>query len=94
MSTSTSGATIFYTSSTTAYITPTHNGSTPTGNTKVYSGAVSVAAGIEMYFEAVAYKSGLADSVVTTFDASNTNGGGGRRGAGRVKPLDQILGDS
>jgi hypothetical protein len=44
----------------------------PTGTTKVYTGAVSVAAGADKYFQALAYKSGNIDSVVANFDATNT----------------------
>ena len=74
MATATSGATIFYTKSNTdPPPTPTHSGSTPTGSTLVYSGPVSVGAGTEKFFEALAYKSGLLDSVVTGDDADNHN---------------------
>jgi RHS repeat-associated protein len=79
MATATAGATIFYTVSTTdpAPI-PTHNGATPTGTTKVYTGPVNVIAGAHKFFAAIAYKSGMVDSVVTYFDADNTNNGGGQ----------------
>src|SRR5438105_7411300 len=59
-------ATIFYTTNST---TPTHNGATPTGTTLVYTGPVTVGKCNEIFFEALAYKSGLADSNVTTYDA-------------------------
>jgi hypothetical protein len=73
MSTSTAGATIFYTVSTSDYVTPTHNGSTPTGNTLVYNGPVSVAKNKDEFFEAVAYKAGTSDSNITQFEADNSN---------------------
>jgi len=68
MSTATSGATIFYTTNST---TPTHNGSSPTGITQVYTAPVNVPVGTDIIFKALAYKSGLSDSGVTTFDANN-----------------------
>jgi RHS repeat-associated protein len=76
MNTATNGATIFYTVGTSDYVTPTHNGSTPTGATHVYTGPVNVAVNAEKFFEAVAYKSGMTDSAFTEFDADNTGGGG------------------
>ena len=76
MATATSGATIFYQVSTTDPApNPTHNGSTPTGTTKVYTGLVSVVAGAEKFFSAIAYKSGMTDSTVTYYDANNQGGG-------------------
>lgn len=75
MSTTTTGATIFYTIGNSDYVTPTHNGSTPTGNTHVYTGPVSVAKNADKFFEAVAYKSGMTDSVFTEFEADNQGGG-------------------
>ena len=73
MSTTTSGATIFYTKDGTT--TPTHTGNTAGTNTFVYGGAVNVAAGTEKIFQALAYKSGYADSAVDEFDADNRGGG-------------------
>src|SRR5262249_30567192 len=67
MSTATSGATIFYTNSSSGYVTPTHNGGTPTGSTLIYSGPITVPAGSHKFFEAVAYKSGMTDSAFSTF---------------------------
>jgi RHS repeat-associated protein len=55
--------------------TPTHNGGTTTGTTKVYSGAVTVGIGADVIFEALAYKSGMVDSNVTEFEANNSGGG-------------------
>src|SRR6266404_1153866 len=76
MSTTTAGATIFYTkSSTDPAPMPTHNGLTPTGSTLKYTGPVSVAVGTEKFFKAIAYKSGMIDSTPTTYDADNTGGG-------------------
>ncbi len=73
MSTTTSGATIFYTKD--GSTTPTHTGSTAGTNTFVYGGAVNVAAGTEKIFQAIAYKAGFGDSNVTDYDANNTGGG-------------------
>ena len=70
MSTTTSGATIFYTKDGTT--TPTHNGSTPTGSTVVYTGPVTVGKNADVNFEAVAYKSGMNDSNITQFEADNS----------------------
>src|SRR6266404_8934220 len=76
MSTTTAGATIFYTkSSTDPAPMPTHNGLTPTGSTLKYTGPVSVAVGTEKFFKAIAYKSGMINSTPTTYDADNTGGG-------------------
>ncbi len=70
MSTTTTGATIFYTkSSTDPAPMPTHNGLTPTGSTLKYTGPVSVPNGTEKFFKAIAYKSGMIDSTPTTYDA-------------------------
>jgi hypothetical protein len=77
MSTATTGATIFYTIGNSDYVTPTHNGITATGTTKIYTGAVIVLQGKFKFIEAVAYKSGMNDSVFTEFEADNTGGGGG-----------------
>ena len=71
MRTPTSGATIFYTVSSTNYVAPTHNGSTPTGSTLVYTGPISVSKNTTKFIEAVAYKSGMSDSVFTTLKAEN-----------------------
>ena len=70
MSTSTAGATIFYTTNSTP---PTHNGSNPNGSTIIYNGPVSVGKSQDEFFEAVAYKSGMSDSNITEFEADNTN---------------------
>ena len=79
MSTTTSGATIFYTDDGT---TPVHTGATPTGSTLVYSGPVNVGKCNETIFKAVAWKSGMSDSNVTSYDANYTTapncGGGGQ----------------
>lgn len=79
LSTTTSGATIFMTLGTTAFAgNPTHTGSTAGSGTFTYAGTpLNVAAGTKLYIEALAYKSGLTDSVVTTFIADNSGGGGG-----------------
>ena len=69
MSTATTGATIFYTTNSTI---PTHNGATPTGTTQVYTGPVTVGKCNVIFFEALAYKSGMSDSVVTTRNADYT----------------------
>lgn len=73
MSTATSGATIFYTvSSIQPPSNPTHNGSTPTGSTYVYTGPYNVSIGFHRYFKAIAYKAGMTDSIVTWHDVHNT----------------------
>jgi RHS repeat-associated protein len=77
MSTTTTGAKIFYTIN---GATPTHNGSSPTGGTLVYSGPITVGKCNNMFFKALAYKSGMTDSIVTTYDADYSglpNCGGG-----------------
>jgi RHS repeat-associated protein len=50
----------------------THNGATATGTTHVYTGPVTVGKCNVMFFEARAYKSGMTDSVVTTYNADYT----------------------
>jgi RHS repeat-associated protein len=50
----------------------THNGVTATGTTHVYTGPVTVGKCNVMFFEARAYKSGMTDSVVTTYNADYT----------------------
>ena len=76
MTTATSGATIFYTQSdaSSTPATPTHNGSTPTGNTQVYNGSVNVAPLQSQTFKAIAYLNGMSDSSETQFTANNTGG--------------------
>ena len=68
LSTATSGATIFVTSSTTyPPADPTHNGGTPTGTTSIWVGpnfVVSPPHG-RLHIKALAYKEGFTDSVVT-----------------------------
>ncbi|HWY51493.1 MAG TPA: RHS repeat-associated core domain-containing protein [Chthoniobacterales bacterium] len=82
MSTTTSGATIFYTTDSS---TPTHTASQPTGTTQVYSTPVAVGSCNEIFFEALAYKAGMSDSNVTTYDANYT-GGTGCGGGGGMAP--------
>jgi hypothetical protein len=67
LSTATSGATIFVTSSTTyPPADPTHNGSTPTGTTSVWGGgSFVVGPGGRLHIKAIAYKAGFTDSAVT-----------------------------
>jgi hypothetical protein len=67
LSTATSGATIFVTSSTTyPPPDPTHNGSTPTGQTSVWVGPnYVVTPNNRLHIKAIAYKAGFTDSVVT-----------------------------
>jgi hypothetical protein len=74
MNTATSGATIFYTVSSSGYVTPTHNGASATGNTLIFNPnmPVSVSSGVQRFFMAVAYKSGLGDSAFSTFQADNS----------------------
>ena len=78
MSTTTSGATIFYTKD--GSTTPTHNGGTATGSTQVYTTALRAPNCTVTTYTAIAYKSGMADSNVTSYDADYTDGnncGGG-----------------
>lgn len=67
LSTATSGATIFVTSSTTyPPADPTHNGSTPTGTTSTWVGPnFVVTPDHRLHIKAIAYKAGFTDSVVT-----------------------------
>jgi RHS repeat-associated protein len=77
MTTATTGAKIFYTDNNS---TPTHNGAIPTGTTHLYTGPVTVGRCNEVFFKALAYKSGMTDSIVTSFDADYSglpNCGGG-----------------
>jgi RHS repeat-associated protein len=77
LQTTTTGATIFYTTDGT---NPTHNGGTATGTTQIYTTAITVANCVDTGFYALAYKSGMSDSAVTSYDADYTNGthcGGG-----------------
>ena len=79
-STTASGATIFYTTNGTS--APTHTGSSPGANTYVYTGPVTVGKCNSVFFKALAWKSGMSDSNVTTYDADYTplpqcEGGGG-----------------
>jgi RHS repeat-associated protein len=77
LSTTTSGATIFYTvKNIGTNVPPTHSGGTATGGTLIYSSPVNVVAGADKIFQAVAYKAGMTDSVITQFEADNTNPGG------------------
>jgi RHS repeat-associated protein len=64
MSTTTSGATIFYTSDGT---TPTHNGGTATGSTQVYNGSFTTPSCADTQYYAIAYKSGYTDSNMTGY---------------------------
>jgi RHS repeat-associated protein len=77
MSCATSGATIFYKIGNTAPANPTHTGLTPTNGTLKYTSPVGVNAGQHKYIKAIAYKSGMTDSVITDFDADNSELGGG-----------------
>jgi RHS repeat-associated protein len=77
MSTTTTGATIFYTNDGTS---PTHSGGTATGTTHIYTTTVTVPNCVDSPFSALAYKAGMTDSIVTNYDADYTNGtrcGGG-----------------
>ena len=69
MSSATAGATIFYTTDNT---NPTHNGTTATGTTHRYTGPVTVGKCSEEFFKASAYKSGMTDAVITSYDADYT----------------------
>src|SRR6266545_6583311 len=74
-----SDATIFYTTANNVSPSdPTHNGSTATGSTLVYSGQINVPAGHDQFYRAIAYKSGYGDSVVNETDVDNTSSGGGQ----------------
>jgi RHS repeat-associated protein len=72
MSTTTSGATIFYTDDGTA---PTHNGSAATGTTQIYASPYSVLPCGEATLEALAYKAGYLDSTTKTDNVFNGGGG-------------------
>ena len=84
MSTTTSGATIFYTIDGSA---PTHNGTTATGTTQVYTGPVRVANCVDTTLNALAYKSGYSDSNVSSYDADYTNGTHCGGGGGGFAPI-------
>jgi len=72
LSSTTSGATIFYTIGQYWYADdPTHNGSTPI-NCQVYFTPIGVPAGTRRFIKAVAYKSGMTDSNVTLYEVDNT----------------------
>jgi RHS repeat-associated protein len=72
MSTTTAGATIFYTVGTTGYSTdPTHDGSTPTNGTITYTGPVPIQNGEHRYFKAMGYKDGRTDSGVASYEVDN-----------------------
>jgi RHS repeat-associated protein len=75
MTTGTAGATIFYTSNTSGFSTPTHSGGTATGTTFNYStdGPAIVGANAHRFISALAYKSGLLDSVVSQIYEDNLN---------------------
>ena len=74
MSTSTQGATIFYT---TDGSTPTHSGASATGSTLVYSGPIDIGTCGQRHFKALAYKSGYIDSTVSSLDTDHGDCGGG-----------------
>ena len=75
LASATTGATIFYTVSNVDYVTPTHNGLTPLSPTFKYTGTpISVLRGQEKFIQAVAYKSGMVDSIFTQYDAINAGG--------------------
>ncbi|MBV9008405.1 MAG: hypothetical protein JO354_04450, partial [Verrucomicrobia bacterium] len=65
-------ATIFYTMSPFDYLPVTHDGLTPTNDTAVYTGPLTVDAGTEQFFTAVAYDPSIGDSDPVLFDANNT----------------------
>ena len=72
--TDTSGATIFVTWRTdyAPAADPTHNGSTPTGQTSTWVGPYfNVPPGGRLYIKALAYKAGFADSVITEYSVEN-----------------------
>lgn len=73
LSTATSGATIFVTSSSTSMpADPTHNGSTPTGSTSTWVGPnFVVPPNGALYIKAIAYKAGFTDSAVTQYSVEN-----------------------
>ena len=74
LSTATSGATIFVTwrTDTAPAPTPTHNGSTPTGQTSIWVGPYfQVPPGGRLYIKALAYKAGFTDSAVTEYTVEN-----------------------
>ncbi len=77
LNTNTQGAIILCTSSSGAPVPPTHSNGTPTGNTFVYHGPISVPEG-EWYFQALAYKAGMIDSEITEWTVYN---GGAAPGA-------------
>jgi RHS repeat-associated protein len=73
MTSSTPGATIFYTVGADDFITPTHDGGTPTGSTLVCGGPIIISAGTAQYVSAIAYLSADApDSGVTQTLADNS----------------------
>src|SRR5205814_3046451 len=92
MSTPTSGATIFYTLGTVGYpADPTHNGSTATNGTMTYSGSpMGINNGQHRWFKALAYKDGMIDSAVNSYEVDNSappqmpNPGDGGPGGGGV----------
>lgn len=71
--TATSGATIFATMGN-HYIPadPTHNGGTPTGSTFICGGTFAVFVGDHKWFKAIAYKAGMTDSVLNTYEVDNS----------------------
>jgi hypothetical protein len=74
LSTATSGATIFVTwrTDTAPAATPTHNGSTPTGQTSTWVGPFfNVPPGGRLYIKALAYKAGFTDSDITEYSVEN-----------------------
>jgi hypothetical protein len=73
LSTTTPGATIFYrTNGLACPGDPTHNGSTPTNGTNVYTGSpLPVAAGSMRFITALAYKAGMTDSIILCYQADN-----------------------
>jgi RHS repeat-associated protein len=75
MSTTTPGATIFYTQSDDDYALPAHNGMTSLGNTQVYAGPIAVATDAQQYFTAVVYLPDVGDSAFSQLYADNTLAG-------------------